>query len=275
MSSWPGRAVLLILLPALLGAGGAPGRILDLDASGERELVERINRSREGQGLPRLEWSSKLAEAARAHSLSMAKRGQLTHRLPDEPELRQRVASTGLRFDFVGENVGRGGDSRELHNDFLHSPGHRANILDPRANVVGVGAVRAGEDLYVTEDFAHSVPDYEPEEVEKLVAQGIEDLRQQARLPRLRRGAAQPLREDACIMARRDRVEFTHGAYPAVHGTLQTVAYATADPASFPENLRRAAASKQPESFSVGACSGRTASFPSGGYWVVVVFYFQ
>jgi hypothetical protein len=138
-----------------------------------------------------------------------------------------------------------------------------------------VGAVRAGEDLYVTEDFAHSVPDYEPRQVEELVAQGIAELRQQARLRPLRRGAAEPLREDACVMAQRDRVEFTHGAYPATRGTLQTIAYAAADPASLPETLRRVAASKQPESFSVGACSARTASFPSGAYWIVVVFYFQ
>jgi hypothetical protein len=56
---------------------------------------------------------------------------------------------------------------------------------------------------------------------------------------------------------------------------LQTIAYATADPASLPETLRRVAAGQRPESFSVGACSGRTASFPSGAYWIVVVFYSQ
>jgi hypothetical protein len=270
---WPDRALLLVLLPALALAGGRREPILDLDSGAEHELAERINHSREEQGLPKLEWSRQLAEAARTHSLEMANRRQLTHRFPEEPELRQRVSSTGLRFDLVGENVGRSGDVDSMHEGFLRSPGHRANILEPRANAVGVGAVRLGDELFVTEDFAHTVPDYEPEEVEKLVAQGIEELRKQARLPRLSHAASQPLREQACDMARRDSVRFDRGAYPRTRGALQNIAYATGDPASLPEPLRKLAASQQPESFSVGACSARTASFPSGGYWVVVVFY--
>jgi hypothetical protein len=272
---WPAKALLLLLLPALVGAGGAPGRGGEVDAGAEHELVKRINRSREQQGFPKLEMSEKLREAARAHAFEMAARRQLTHRFPEEPELRQRVASTGLRFDLVGENVGRSGDVDSLHEGFLHSPQHRANILDPRANSVGVGAVRLGDELFVTEDFAHAVPDYEPEQVEKMVAQGIEELRKQARLPRLSRGASQPLREQACDMARRDSVQFNRAAYPRVQGTLQNLAYATGDPVSLPDPLRKLAASQQPESFSVGVCSARTASFPSGGYWVVVVFYSQ
>lgn len=272
--SWREGVALLVVLPVLAGAGGAPERTFTPDPAAEHELVERINQSREGQGLPRLEWSSKLAEAARAHSQEMAKRGQLTHRLPDEPELRQRVAATGLRFDFAAENVGRSSDVASVHQEFLNSPGHRANILDPRANAVGVGAVRAGDDLYVTENFAHSVPDYEPRQVEELVGQGIAELRKQAGLPSLSRAASRLPREQACDMARRDSVQFTHGAYPAVQGRLQTIAYAAADPAALPEALRRVAASTQPESFSVGACSARTASYPAGAYWIVVVFYF-
>lgn len=168
--SWPGRATLLVLLPALVGAGGTPERALAPDAAAESELVERINATREQSGLPKLEPSSKLAEAARAHALEMAERMQLTHRFAEEPELRQRIAVTGLRFDFLAENVGRGSDARWLHEEFLHSPGHRENILHAQANAVGVGAVRVGEDLFVAEDFAHVVPDYAPQQVEELVA---------------------------------------------------------------------------------------------------------
>lgn len=265
------RAALVVLLPALLNAGAPPARWTD--SAAERELVERINQSREQNGLPRLGLNSRLGEAARAHSVQMAKRMLLTHRLADEPELRDRVAGTGLRFDFVGENVGRGDDAASMHEEFLHSPGHRANILHVRASEVGVGAVRVGEDLFVTEDFAHVVPDYEPQQVEELVARGIAELRKAAKLPRLYRTALGAAREEACHMAQRDSVEFSRGALPDRAGRMQTIAYATADPAPLPETLRQLAASKLPESFSVGACSGRTASYPSGGYWIVVVFY--
>ena len=76
-------------------------------------------------------------------------------------------------------------------------------------------------------------------------------------------------------MAQRDSVEFSHQAAPGLRGTRQTIAYATADPARLPEALRELVARKRPDSFSVGACSGRTASYPSGAFWIVVVFYFS
>jgi len=275
MRSWPGRAALLALLPLLVAAGGPRGRDLDLDSRAERELVELTNQSRERSGLPKLEPNDKLREAARTHALEMARQGQLTHRFPGEPELRQRVAVTGLRFDLVAENVGRSGDVDSLHQGFLRSPAHRENILDPEANAIGVGAVRVGRELFVTEVFAHVVPDYEPDEVEKRVAQAIEELRKQARLPRLSRGDSQSLREQACDMARRNSVQFDHAAYPAARGTLQSMAYATADPAPLPEALRQVAAGPRAVRFSVGVCTARSASYPSGGYWIVVVFYSQ
>ncbi|MGH9669603.1 MAG: CAP domain-containing protein [Terriglobales bacterium] len=274
-TSWPGKAALLALLPALLAAGGTPERTLAPDPAAELELVERINQSRERSGLPKLEPNPRLSEAARAHALAMAARAQLTHRLPDEPELRLRVAATGLRFDFAGENVGRSSDAASMHEDFLLSPGHRENILRADANAVGVGAVRAGEDLFVTEDFAHLVPDYDSQQAEELVAQRIAELRKEARLAPLSRGAPGPLREEACSMAQRDRLEARRQTDPRLRGILQTIAYATADPARLPEMLREVMARKRPDSFSVGACSGRTPSYPSGAYWIVVVVYFS
>lgn len=274
LRSWPGRAVLVVLLPALVGVGGRPERGPEVDSDAEHELVRRINHSRKEAGLPKLELSNKLREAARRHALEMARRAQLTHRFAGEPELRQRVAATGLRFDLVGENVGRSPDVSDLHAGFLRSPAHRENILHPQENAVGVGAVRVGGELFVTEDFAHVVPDYDPERVEKLVARGIAELRRQARLPELARSASKPLREQACDMARRDSIEFNRRAYPA-RGTQQTLAYATADPAPLPQTLRQMAASRRPLSFAVGACSAHSPSYPSGGYWVVVVFYFR
>ncbi|MDP9263798.1 MAG: CAP domain-containing protein, partial [Acidobacteriota bacterium] len=205
MRSWLGRAVLLALLPLLLGAGGGRELSVAPDLAAERELVERINQSRQRNGLPKLEPDPRLAEAARAHALEMARQGHVTHRFPPEPALRGRVAVTGLRFDFVGENVGLNRDAELSHHEFLSSPGHRENILDPRANAVGVGAVRTGEDLWVTEDFAHVVPDYDPAEAEELVVRLIAGLRKQAGQPPLLRGELGPVRQEACAMAQTDR----------------------------------------------------------------------
>lgn len=272
--SWQEWAALLTLLPVLLAAGGAPERAATPDPGAERELVERINRSRARHGLPRLELNPRLAEAARAHALEMARQRQVAHRFPQEPELRPRLADTGLSFDFVGENVGMNRDAESAHNEFLASPGHRGNILDPKANAVGVGAVRTGEYLWVTEDFAHVVPQYEPAQAEEVVVGLIADLRKQAGQPPLERAELGPVRQEACSLAQSDRVHARHQPAPHLRGTLRTIAYSSADPERIPGQLRDEVERQRPLSFSVGACFARTASYPAGAYWVVVVFYF-
>jgi len=274
LGSWTGRAVLFALLPLLLGAGGGREPSVAPDLAAERELVERINHSRRRSGLPKLELDSRLAEAARAHALEMARQGHVTHRFPQEPVLRGRVAVTGLRFDFVGENVGLNRDAELSHHEFMSSPGHRENILDPRANAVGVGAVRTGEDLWVTEDFAHVVPDYDSTEAEEVVVRLIAGLRKQAGQPPLQRGELGPVRQEACALAQADRLDAKHLPAPGLHGTLHTIAYSSADPERIPEQLRDEVERQRPQNFSVGACFARTTSYPAGAYWVVVVFYF-
>ncbi len=271
--SWTGGAELLALVPLLVAAGGAPERALTPDPAAERELVERINQSREREGLPRLKADPLLAQAARAHSLEMAKRMQVTHRLPEEPSLRPRVAATGLRFDFVGENVGRARDAELMHQDFLLSAGHRQNILEARVNAVGVGAARAGDDLFVTENFARVIPDYDSGQVEELVARQVAELRKQAGQPPLEPANLGPVRQEACALAARDAVDASHQPAPRLHGVLHTVAYSSADPERLPPQFRDEVARQPLLSFSVGACFARTPSYPAGAYWVVVVFY--
>lgn len=41
----------------------------------------------------------------------------------------------------LGENVGRGGTIQVVHDAYMNSPGHRANILDPAFNQMGAAAV--------------------------------------------------------------------------------------------------------------------------------------
>ena len=46
------------------------------------------------------------------------------------------------------------------HHDLVNDPPHLRNILDPTYNVVGVGIIKSGRHIYVTEDFARVI--YEP-----------------------------------------------------------------------------------------------------------------
>jgi uncharacterized protein YkwD len=53
----------------------------------------------------------------------------------------------------VGENVGYATTVYRVHQALMASPGHRANILDRRWRGVGVGVVKSGGYLWVTEIF--------------------------------------------------------------------------------------------------------------------------
>src|SRR5215469_2583959 len=87
---------------AVLAASGQPPKT---PLPQERQLFELLNAARERGGLEKLDWNAKLATAARAHAEQMARRGELSHLLPGELPLQQRVGATGERFDAVAENV--------------------------------------------------------------------------------------------------------------------------------------------------------------------------
>jgi peptidoglycan hydrolase-like protein with peptidoglycan-binding domain len=75
----------------------------------------------------------------------MASKNSLYH----NPNLTSDVKN----WRWVGENVGYGGDSRSLHQAFMNSAPHRANILDRDFTEVGIGVVvRAGR-VWVAEVF--------------------------------------------------------------------------------------------------------------------------
>ncbi len=50
------------------------------------------------------------------------------------------------------------------------SPPHRANLLNPAYNVVGLGVVRSGDRLYIVQDFGHALPNYSAAEVKDRIA---------------------------------------------------------------------------------------------------------
>ncbi len=63
-------------------------------------------------------------------------------------------------YNFVGENIAmgsRGVPEGALHNAWMHSEGHRANILGPGYTRVGVGAYCAPDgSIWLTQSFART-----------------------------------------------------------------------------------------------------------------------
>lgn len=57
-------------------------------------------------------------------------------------------------WSLTGENIGRGGDIEAIHQAFIESPDHYANMVNPRWDFAGVGVVYQDGTYYVVHVFA-------------------------------------------------------------------------------------------------------------------------
>ena len=136
----------------------------------ERALFDATNRERAAQGLPALAWDSALAAAAQRHAASMAQAHAISHQFPGEAALLDRTSQAGAHFSLVAENVAEGPDTGSIHSGWMHSAGHRANILDPELTAIGIAVISQGRQLYAVQDFAHRVESLGLEEQERKVS---------------------------------------------------------------------------------------------------------
>ena len=144
----------------------------------EQLLFDSVNRERAAANLSPLQWDSSLAAAARLHAQRMQDADNLSHQLPREPDLKTRAAEAGASFSKVAENIARGQVAGEIHAEWMHSPGHRGNILDPQVNAIGISVVQRKEVLFAVEDFSRAVtalslPQQEARVAELLRATGL------------------------------------------------------------------------------------------------------
>lgn len=114
-------------------------------ASAEGDLVAMVNRERTSRGLSRLAVASDLVAVARRHSARMAANGQISHN--------PAVSAETKNWEAIGENVGSGRTATRIHNAFMDSVTHRANIVRGRYTKIGIGVVSKGGVIYVTQVF--------------------------------------------------------------------------------------------------------------------------
>lgn len=124
------------------------------DTPAEQRFVELINQERVAGGVSPLtvdvdiqavarSWSEELSDTADECSSS-----ELRH----NPSYASEMPTGWSR---VAENVGCGSSVESLHQAFMNSTGHRANILDGDFTHVGVGVAMAADGtMWVTQNFA-------------------------------------------------------------------------------------------------------------------------
>lgn len=115
--------------------------------SAEKAFKNKINDARENAGKVKLKLDPELSKVARVHARAMARKGFIYHQ--SHSQLGNRVT----RWSSLGENVGVGATVTSLHNAFMDSAGHRANILYSSFRNVGVGTKFKNGRLWVVVVF--------------------------------------------------------------------------------------------------------------------------
>jgi uncharacterized protein YkwD len=136
----------------------------------EQYLLLAANEARANQGLPPVHLDPVLTEASAAHAREMADHDAISHQFEGEPELATRGANAGAHFSLISENVGEAPTSVIIHDLWMHSPGHRANLLDPDVDIIGIAIVTRNNQLYAVEDFARTVQTLTLNQQERTVA---------------------------------------------------------------------------------------------------------
>jgi uncharacterized protein YkwD len=121
----------------------------------EQTLLDLTNKERAKEKLSPLKPNPVLFKVARAHSINMAKQGQMNHVL-DGKNPSERTLAAGYDYKHVGENLGEsdGAPLRVIVQGWMNSKHHRDNILKPEFTEIGFGVARSGKGIiYYTQLF--------------------------------------------------------------------------------------------------------------------------
>jgi hypothetical protein len=221
----------------------------------EQYLFSAANAERAQRGLGALRWDDALYQAATFHARQMAEHGGISHRFAGEPELTERGRAAGARFSVIAENVAQAPTAVRIEDAWMKSPGHRANLLDPRLDAVAIRVERRGGELFAVEDFERGVERLSLEEQERAVAALVQGL------------------GDARVVAGSEDARRTCGMSSGYAGQRRpefVMRYTTGDLQTMPEALQRKLRSAIYSEVAVGACASGEAGFTAFSLAVMV-----
>jgi uncharacterized protein YkwD len=128
---------------------------LDAEEGFEAELFELVNQERIERGLNALTYDFSLVPVARGHSQEMLEMGYFSHVSPNTGTLGDRLNTAGVSYTSAGENLAYAPDVGIAHRGLMQSEGHRANVLEPSFERIGIGILSAPDGtIMVTQLFA-------------------------------------------------------------------------------------------------------------------------
>lgn len=122
-------------------------------------MLRYLNRDRRNNGLPPVRMQEDLRAVARKHSLDMAEKDYFDHVNQQHQAPHDRLRLAGVTEVVSGENLAKIGGypnaTQKAEDGLMHSPGHRANILNRDYNAVGIGVIQDSRGVYYfTQNFA-------------------------------------------------------------------------------------------------------------------------
>ncbi len=111
----------------------------DADSDPEAAIASLILGARAARDIPLLATSAALAQIARSHAEEMRDSGFFAHVSPTTGDVTQRLGQQGVRYARALENLAASDAVERVWQQWMASPAHRANLLDPDVTTLGVG----------------------------------------------------------------------------------------------------------------------------------------
>ncbi len=132
---------------------------LDTKVIAER-IFQLVNQERSKKGLPPYHHSYPLTKLALYHSTNMKENNFFSHTDHQGRSPQQRAALLIPEIlGGIGENIAYDYASSEneaavkMMNAWMHSSGHKANILSKKYNFIGIGVTQENDKIYATQNF--------------------------------------------------------------------------------------------------------------------------
>lgn len=104
-----------------------------------QQIIEAVNKERKLRGLPALQENQSLSQAAQAKANNMFEENYWAHFSPSGADPWKFIQSAGYKFSYAGENLARNFyNPDEVIKAWMNSPSHRANILNPQYQDIGI-----------------------------------------------------------------------------------------------------------------------------------------
>jgi uncharacterized YkwD family protein len=121
----------------------------------ETAVFELVNLERRKHKLPPLKIDTDACKVARKKSRDMKENNYFSHQSSTYGAPWDMLKAFNIPFTMAGENITWGSATAEdVMNQWMHSPGHRNNILNPSFTHIGVGFTKGGtKGIYWTQIF--------------------------------------------------------------------------------------------------------------------------